>query len=410
MRGLRIPFITRKRNIVLYLALTLGIHATVPAQTVDQIATLETTTGATTTPTQMQGVMQATVTSQQLALGTEFSMGIPTLNPNGVYLVRLMYFRPSTREITKMALLSYGTECRFAGSTATGPVSRLVDTATGAVLQNLNLTVLAGALKVLIPDSALASDEQLLCIDIKGADAAPALTSPSDVTPWSVLSGKSLYRADTVGSFVLPVIEGAPFFDEATIFPSIIGQPQTTSTNYMIERPISPPTWGPPPGTWQPHPGKGEIPIDFGNGGGQDYQVPGGDIVPGGGGLHYGCVILDDTRLTFVVWKDLDGDGKIDRNEVIGITGQCEFPNADNELQITKDSNNQRHIRQRNINRGAPFYLNPPRVTVAKGGYIDYDYNVETGKLIVRIHNPNSSNDFVWIGDANDYPGWKGNI
>ena len=170
-------------------------------------------------------------------------------------------------------------------------------------------------------------------------------------------------------------------------------------------RDITPPNWGPPSGTWQPNPPvPPTIVTNFDGDGATDYQLPGGDILPGGGDIHFGAIVLDNLGITFILWRDKDGDGIIDRNEVFNIVGQCVFSNAVNYTGVYKDpSNNHRHVGVGNKTlRPNTEYGVPP------GGAIGYDYDVETGKLVVTkvIPYPNGTATVVYNGSASGYD-WK---
>lgn len=126
--------------------------------------------------------------------------------------------------------------------------------------------------------------------------------------------------------------------------------------------------------------------------------------MPGGGGIHFGAITIDNAYITFFLWKDRNGDGIIQRGEVIAVVGQCVFSNAMNFTKVIKDSQNHRHVRTINYNRGPSTEHGVP-----PGGAIVYDYDVETGILVVTtvIPWPGGTVTQIYSGPASGY-GWYG--
>ena len=104
------------------------------------------------------------------------------------------------------------------------------------------------------------------------------------------------------------------------------------------------------------------------------------------------------------MWQDRDGDGIIDRDEVIAVVGQCVFTNSANAFIVTKDTNNHRHVLQTNYNKGPNTEHGVP-----KGGAIVYDYDVETGVLRITkvIPYPDGTVTVLYTGPASGYD-WQG--
>jgi hypothetical protein len=351
-----------------------------------------------------------------------FDVGVPGVNiSSGVYLLRVVYGNPATGSVSRVAIAIFGTDAKYSGTLPmTGTIARLEGIEDGQNPVFLQNSFTATGLRLEVTQTLLTANESVLLVDLYGADSAPITVEPSDPVDWFHLPHSILFKSLSAGSLILPPIPGGldkPSREEAT--PYAFGAKLESTKDLRILRPIGSPSWGPPAGAWQPYkPGNGSIPTDFDNDGRPDYQLPGGDIVPGGGGIHYGTINLDNTWLTSAAWIDRDGDGMIDRNEVIAVTGQCVFPGANNSFGIFKDSKNQRHIVQINTNTGYtddngvfhPTYnLNPPGVLFLKGGSITYDYNADTGELVVVFQlDPNEPGYVAYRGPATGYPYWKG--
>lgn len=124
--------------------------------------------------------------------------------------------------------------------------------------------------------------------------------------------------------------------------------------------------------------------------------------MPGGGDIHFGCIVLDNLYLTFVLWQDRNGDGMIQRNECFGIVGQCVFSSGENFLTAYKDENNRRHVVCINKNTG-----NQTEHGVPPGGYIIYDYNVDLGILKVYKQYPDGTRVLIYEGVPSGYD-WEG--
>lgn len=129
-------------------------------------------------------------------------------------------------------------------------------------------------------------------------------------------------------------------------------------------------------------------------------------------------ITANNKAILFILWKDLDGDGICDRNEIIALVGECIFPRGQNETKIYKE-NGHRIVQTINRNLGGPFK------GVPTGGGIVYQYDVETGQLKVYIFDnlgrpmglDSNGNAYVlpgnpgptpvYQGPPSGYPGWE---
>jgi hypothetical protein len=343
-----------------------------------------------------------------------FDVSIPgSVNATGRYLLRVIYGDPATGIVTKKAIGVFGTDAKYGGAVPIIGTNARLEASDDAqnILTLQNMFTPAG-LNLKVDSSLLSASDQILMVELVGTSELIIDAKVTSSTVWTQLPRKTLVWNYGTGGHFSPVIPG-----DIELTPdgaeSVVTYKQPYKTLYQIGPPsnITPGTWGPAPGQRQPRrPGDGQIPVDFDGDGDQDYQLAGGDIVPGGGGLHYGVINLDDNLLTMVIWKDLDGDGIIDRNEVIAIIGQCIHKNANNELSLNKDSKFRRHIEQVCVNKGPQATtLNPPGISILPGGNITYDYNVDTGELIVTVvTRPGAQPQVIFKGPANGYTYWMG--
>jgi hypothetical protein len=340
-------------------------------------------------------VPDSDLTVTAIGSATRFEVTIPNQAPlsSGNSLVMLVFGNAATGTLSRVAFGTFGAEARIGGSAPLNGTGGVVLETTGETKVGDAAATITPTSLVLQIETSLLNGDTLLWAEVHSQDG-PMNLSTGETPFWANMPTKVLFCADVVGDVTLP----SPPTNAATPMGFVTG-PQ------LKPRDITPPLWGPPHQRWQPNPPvPPAIMTDFDGDGSDDYQLPGGDILPGGGNIHFGCIVVDGAWLTSFLWQDRDGDGIIDRDEVIAVVGQCVFTNSANAFIVTKDASNHRHVIQTNYNKGPNTEHGVP-----KGGAIVYDYDVETGVLRVTkvIPYPDGVVTVLYTGPASGYD-WQG--